>query len=71
MAQRSRLRYTPVSQVMSGFCRSRTPPRNSTLPSTGAMRMEKVRAPSRAKATVQAIGLNSRPSIRSSVKMGR
>ena len=32
--------------------------------------MENVSAPSSAKATVQAMGLNSRPSMRCSVKMG-
>ena len=33
--------------------------------------MEKMMAPNRAKATVQAMGLNKRPSTRCSVKMGR
>ena len=37
---------------------------------TGAMSIEKIRAPSRAKATVQAMGLNKRPSTRCKVKMG-
>jgi hypothetical protein len=44
---------------------------NARLASTGASTMEKISAPSSAKATVQAIGLNSRPSTLCSVKIGR
>jgi len=33
--------------------------------------MEKIRAPSRANATVQAIGLNKRPSTACNVKIGK
>ncbi len=41
------------------------------LASTGAINIEKSSAPSSANATVQAMGLNSRPSTRCSVKIGR
>src|ERR1035441_2120113 len=47
------------------------PSRKRKLDSTGAITMEKSSAPSRAKATVQAMGLNSRPSTLSRVKIGR
>ena len=55
---------------MTGLCHSLTPLRNNMLARTGATRIEKVSAPSRAKATVKAMGLNSRPSTRCSVKIG-
>ena len=45
--------------------------RKSKLARAGAISIEKINAPSRAKATVHAIGLNSRPSTRCRVKMGR
>ena len=45
--------------------------RRQKLESTGAISIEKISAPSSAKATVQAMGLNSRPSTRCSVKIGR
>ncbi len=56
---------------MTGLRDSLTPLRNNTLANTGTTRMEKVMAPSRANATVHAIGLNSLPSMRCSVKIGR
>ena len=59
-----------VRKAITGLRHSRTPLRKNTLERTGAMRMEKVSAPSRAKATVRAMGLNSRPSTRCSVKIG-
>jgi hypothetical protein len=43
----------------------------SMLAMTGATMMAKMSAPSRAKVTVQAMGLKSRPSTACSVKMGR
>ena len=46
------------------------PLRKKKLDNTGAISMENVSAPNNAKATVQAMGLNSRPSTRCSVKMG-
>src|ERR1035438_4175012 len=55
---------------MTGLCHSRTPLLNNTLAKTGAIKIEKVSAPSRAKATVKAMGLNNRPSTRCSVKIG-
>ena len=55
---------------MTGLRHSRTPLRKRTLDRTGAMSIEKVSAPSNAKATVNAMGLNSRPSTRCSVKIG-
>ena len=56
---------------MTGLCHSFAPLAKAKLASTGAMSMEKSSAPSRAKATVQAMGWNSRPSTRCRVKMGR
>ena len=61
----------PVSQVITGLCHSRVPLRKNKLASTGATSIENSSAPSRANATVQAMGLNSRPSTRCSVKIGR
>ena len=60
-----------VRNSMTRLRRSLMPCGRSMLASTGAMRMENVMAPRRAKATVQAMGRNSRPSTRCSVKMGR
>ena len=56
---------------MSGFCHSRVPLRNNILASTVAINMEKSSAPNSANTTVQAIGLNNRPSTRCNVKMGK
>ena len=61
----------PVSHLMTGFSHSVAPLGKRKLASTGASTMEKMRAPSRAKATVQAMGLKRRPSTDCKVKMGR
>ena len=44
--------------------------RKRKLANTGASSMEKTSAPSRAKATVQAMGWNRRPSTRCKVNIG-
>ena len=49
---------------------SLTPLRNNRLAKTGATKIENVIAPRSAKATVHAMGRNSRPSTRCSVKIG-
>ena len=54
-----------------GLCHSLAPLRKKMLASTGAMTMANTNAPIRAKVTVQAIGLKSRPSTACSVKIGR
>jgi len=60
-----------VSQRITGFSHSVAPLGKRKLASTGASTMEKIREPSRAKATVQAIGLKRRPSTDCRVKIGR
>ena len=70
-AQRNRLRYCSARNSITRLRRSRTPLRKNVAASTGAMRIENVMAPRRAKATVQAMGRNNRPSTRCSVKIGR
>ena len=60
-----------VSQFITGLCHSRVPLGKKMLASAGAISSEKMMAPSRANATVQAMGLNNRPSTRCNVKMGR
>ncbi len=54
-----------------GFFHSFAPLRKAKLHSTGARMMEKMSAPSSAKATVQAMGWKRRPSTDCRVKMGR
>ena len=71
MAHLSVRRYLAVSHVMTGLRHSRVPLAKKKLERTGATRMENKSAPSSANATVQAMGLNNRPSTRCSVKMGR
>src|SRR5215831_3795060 len=64
-------RYRIVSQVSTGLCHSEVSFRKIMLARTGAMVIENTTAPSRANATVQAIGRNRRPSTCWSVKIGR
>ena len=52
-------RYRTVSHVITGFTHSPAPRLKKKSASTGAINMEKVRAPSKANATVQAIGFRS------------
>src|SRR5262249_13055157 len=64
-------RYRIVSHVSTGLCHSEVSFQKIRLAMTGAMVMENITAPSRANATVQAIGRNRRPSPCCSVKVGR
>ena len=70
MAQRTALRYCTVRIRISGLRHSFAPRRKKKLASTGDTTIENSSAPNNANATVQAIGLNRRPSTRCSVKMG-
>ncbi len=67
----STVRYIRVSHTMMGLCHSFVPLGKNRLERTGASSMENISAPSSAKATVQAIGLKSRPSTCCKVKIGR
>ena len=58
-------------RCMIGLCHSLAPFAKAKLASTGAIRIENIRAPSSANATVHAMGWNSLPSTRSSVKIGK
>ena len=60
-----------VRNIITGLCHSFVPLGKNMLESTGASSIENISAPSNANATVQAIGLKSRPSTRCSVKIGR
>ena len=60
-----------VSKPISGLCHSLAPLGNTTAAITGPISIEKIRAPNSANATVQAIGLNKRPSTACRVKIGR
>ena len=71
MAHLRALRYLAVSHAKTGLCHSRAPLAKKKLESTGATSIENISAPNRANVTVQAMGLNNRPSTRCSVKMGR
>ena len=71
MASLRARRYSRVSHTITGLCHSRVPLGKKRLASAGAISIEKTMAPNRAKATVQAMGLNKRPSTRCNVKMGR
>jgi hypothetical protein len=64
-------RYPFVSQTITGLCHSRVPFGKKRLASAGAISHRKDDRAQSANATVQAIGLNNRPSTRCSVKMGR
>ena len=61
----SELAHNAISDKEDQLARTLVP-----TASTGAMRIENVIAPSSAKATVQAMGRNKRPSTRCSVKIG-
>ena len=63
--------YPRVRRSMPGLRHSLAPLGNTTAAITGPISIEKMRAPSRANATVQAIGLNKRPSTRCKVKIGK
>ena len=65
------LRYLVFKNSITGLRHSRAPLGRRRLASTGAISMENSNAPSKANATVQAIGLNRRPSTRCSVNIGR
>ena len=70
MARASARAYARVSRPMSGLCHSFVPFGKTRLASTGPTSIENIKPPSSANATVQAIGLNSRPSTACSVKIG-
>src|ERR1035441_2700102 len=71
IAHLSATRYPAFNQDITGLSHSFVPVGKKKLASTGATTMEKINAPHRAKATVHAIGLKSRPSTACSVKIGR
>ncbi len=64
MASPKALPYTCVRNDMSGLRHSFVPLGNTRLASTGPRNIEYSSAPASAKATVQAIGRNKRPSTR-------
>src|SRR5262249_15642137 len=70
MAHSSVLRYAFVSHVITGLRHSRAFAPKRKLERAGAMSIENMSDPSSAKDTVQAIGLNRRPSTRCKVKIG-
>ena len=71
MATRNRLLYFSRKNSITGLRHSFTPFLNCHTASAGAMPIEYSNAPTSAKETVHAMGLNNRPSTLCNVKIGR